>query len=148
QGSYSGFNEYFSYLKSQRYKKNIRIYTRGLQTEEICQSCEGTRVSQQAGRLSLVSGSEVITFKDFLKLNFLDSKEVLIGLRKQLIENLKTQKILSTFDKLLKVYEIGCDLGLNHIQNTRKVKTLSTSEYQRILLSKYLSYEGSQSLFI
>lgn len=148
QGNYSGFNDYFAYLKTQRYKKNIRIYTRGLQTEEMCLSCEGTRVSAIAGRLSLVVGNEVISFKDFLKLNFFDSKEVLIQLRPTMVEQLKKQKILSSFDKLLSVYQIADDLGLNHIQNTRKVKSLSTSEYQRILLSKYLCYEGSQSLFI
>ncbi|MDO9180793.1 MAG: hypothetical protein Q7U04_00225 [Bacteriovorax sp.] len=40
------------------------------------------------------------------------------------------------------------DLGLGHLQNTRKVRSMSSSEYQRLLLSKYLSYEGSQSLFV
>lgn len=147
-GKYEGFNEYFTYLKSQRYKKNIRIYMRGLQTEEICFTCEGTRVSPRAGRLSLVMDKKIITYKDFLKLNFKDSDESLKKIKTNLKDKLAEEKLLSSFKALQCLYDVAIDLGLDHIQNTRKVKTLSTSEYQRILLSKYLSYEGSQSLFV
>lgn len=147
-GKYEGFNEYFTYLKSQRYKKNIRIYMRGLQTEEICMTCEGTRIAPKASRLSLFIGHGILTYKDFLKLNFLDSRKSLKDVKANLKNKLEEEKLTSTFSKLEKLYDVAIDLGLDHIQNTRKVKTLSTSEYQRILLSKYLSYEGSQSLFV
>jgi excinuclease ABC subunit A len=40
------------------------------------------------------------------------------------------------------------ELGVGHLQNTRKVRSMSSSEYQRLLLSKYLAHEGSQSLFV
>lgn len=147
-GKYEGFNSYFEYLKSLRYKKTIRIYSRSLQSEVECQYCEGTRINETAGKLSLIVDSEVITFKDFLKLNFDDSLNSLLIIKKNISQELVRQKINSTFSKLEKTYKIAIDLGLGHIQNTRKVKTLSTSEYQRILLSKYLTYEGSQSLFV
>lgn len=147
-GKYDGFNEYFDYLKTQRYKKNIRIYMRSMQTEMLCESCEGTRVSEEAGSVSLVLKNEVLTYKDFLKLNFEASSEALSKIKKDLLEKLTYEKMISTFEKLERLYSVSVNLGLGHLQNTRKVRSMSSSEYQRLLLSKYLSYEGSQSLFV
>ena len=147
-GKYEGFNEYFEYLKTQRYKKNIRIYMRSMQTEIMCESCEGTRVSAVAGSVSLVLKNRIVTFKDFLKLNFEDSLVLLGKIKSDLLEKLKCEKLISTFEKLERLYAVTVELGLGHLQNTRKVRSMSSSEYQRLLLSKYLSYEGSQSLFV
>lgn len=147
-GKYEGFNDYFEYLKTQRYKKNIRIYMRSMQTEVMCEACEGTRVSKKAGSVSLVLKKEVVTYKDFLKLNFEESLESLRKIKVDLKNILTHEKMLTTFEKLQKLYLVAVDLGLGHLQNTRKVRSMSSSEYQRLLLSKYLSYEGSQSLFV
>ncbi len=147
-GKYEGFNDYFEYLKTQRYKKNIRIYMRSMQTEMLCESCEGTRVSEEAGSVSLVLKNEVVTYKDFLKLNLTDSYEELKKIKIDLKEKLTYEKLISTFEKLERLYCVSVDIGLGHLQNTRKVRSMSSSEYQRLLLSKYLSYEGSQSLFV
>jgi len=147
-GKYEGFNEYFEYLKSLRYKKNIRIYVRSMQKEVICQACEGTRVSQKAGELSILSESQLITFKDFLKLNFSQSYQLIKKLKQSLNKKIVYEKLENSFRKLEMVYSVAVDLGLGHLQNMRKVRSMSSSEYQRLLLSKYLSYEGSQSLFV
>src|SRR5690606_12565806 len=40
------------------------------------------------------------------------------------------------------------DLGLGHLSLLRKVKSISAGEYQRLLLIKYLSFKGTDSLFI
>lgn len=147
-GNYEGFNEHFEYLKTQRYKKNIRIYMRSMQTEVLCANCEGTRVSEEAGSVSLVLKNSIVTFKDFLKLNFIDSCKMLHKIKADLKAVLTHEKLISTFEKLERLYIVSVDLGLGHLQNTRKVRSMSSSEYQRLLLSKYLSYEGSQSLFV
>ncbi|MBY0414399.1 MAG: hypothetical protein K2Q18_09545, partial [Bdellovibrionales bacterium] len=147
-GKYEGFNDYFEYLKTQRYKKNIRIYMRSMQTEVLCSSCEGTRVNETAGSVSLILKKEIVTFKDFLKLNFADASTMLEKIKSALLAKLTYEKLISTFEKLERLYAVGVDLGLGHLQNTRKVRSMSSSEYQRLLLSKYLSYEGSQSLFV
>jgi excinuclease ABC subunit A len=147
-GKYEGFNEYFDYLKTQRYKKNIRIYTRSMQSEVLCQSCEGTRVSEKAGSVTLALSGENLRFKEFLKLNFNDSLKKLQKIKIDLNKELTHEKLLSSFSKLERLYLVAVDLGLSHLQNTRKVRSMSSSEYQRILLTKYLSYEGSQSLFV
>ena len=147
-GKYKGFNEYFDYLKPLRYKKNIRIYMRSMQSEILCEACDGTRVSEKAGSLSIVLSKKLIVYKDFLKLNIKDSLltlQEIISDRKDVIIH---EKMENTFNKLERVYKVAEDLGLFHLKNMRKVRSLSSSEYQRLLLSKYLAYEGSQSLFV
>ena len=147
-GKYEGFNACFDYLKPLRYKKNIRIYIRSMQREILCEDCEGTRVSEKAGKLSIVLSKKSITYKEFLKLNIKNSlmalREILSDLKKIIIH----EKMENAFNKLERLYSVAEDLGLGHLQNTRKVRSMSSSEYQRLLLSKYLSYEGSQSLFV
>ena len=64
-------NEYFEYLKGQRYKKNIRIYMRSMQTEIQCTVCAGTRVSPNSGSVSLRLKNENLSFNQILKLDFL-----------------------------------------------------------------------------
>lgn len=147
-GNYEGFNSYFDYLRSQRYKKNIRIYTRSMQSEILCESCEGTRISKKASDLTLILKEENITYKQFLKLNLNDAYGVLKEIKFNLKDVIEHEKMSSTFDKLERLYCVAVDLGLGHLKNTRKVRSLSSSEYQRLLLAKYLSYEGSQSLFV
>jgi excinuclease ABC subunit A len=147
-GKYEGFNSYFDYLKSLRYKKNIRIYVRSMQREVVCEECEGTRISEKAGSLTLVLPKEIITYKDFLKLNLTGALTVLKKVKEDLKKNISYEKMDNTFNKLERLYAVADDLGLGHLQNTRKVRSMSSSEYQRLLLAKYLSYEGSQSLFV
>ncbi len=147
-GKYEGFNSYFEYLKSLRYKKNIRIYTRSMQREILCEVCAGTRISDNAGALAIALSEEVVTYKDFLKLSFEKSLEVLQRISNELSSNIVTNKLSNSFQKIEQLYLVAVDLGLGHLQNTRKVRSMSSSEYQRLLLSKYLSYAGSQSLFV
>lgn len=147
-GRYEGFNQYFEYLKSLRYKKNIRIYTRSMQREILCESCEGTRISESAGSLSIPILEDVISYKNFLKLNIKESLSVLKKINKDLKDVIKKEKLGNTLNKLELLFLIADDLSLGHIHNTRKVRSMSSSEYQRLLLAKYLSHEGSQSLFV
>lgn len=147
-GKYEGFNAYFEYLKSLRYKKNIRIYMRSMQREVLCNVCEGTRVSQKAGSLSIALNQEIVSYRDFLKLNVRESLALLKKIKADQQKNIAHEKLQNSFNKLERLYVVADDLGLGHLQNTRKVRSMSSSEYQRLLLSKYLSYEGSQSLFV
>lgn len=147
-GKYEGFNAYFDHLRSLRYKKNIRIYVRSMQREILCEECAGTRVSEKSGSLSLVLSKNVISYKDFLKMNIENSLEVLREIMIDQKKIISHEKMINTFNKLEHLYSVAVELGLGHLQNTRKVRSMSSSEYQRLLLSKYLSYEGSQSLFV
>lgn len=147
-GAYEGLDELLSYLDSKKYKKTIRIYARGLQTEEVCGNCSGARVSKRVGDLTLMVGEKPILFRDFLLSKLEESKSLLLEIAKWAKEKENFSKVRTALEDLQYLYEVSCDLGLGHLQNVRKVRSLSSSEYQRILLSKFLSYRGSQSLFV
>lgn len=147
-GNYEGLDKLLAYLDSKKYKKTIRIYARGLQAEEVCELCLGSRVSRRVGDLTIKLANQQIKFRDFLLSNLEESKKILakISCWAQSHEHIsKTNTALLDLEFL---YKVSIDLGLGHLQNVRKVRSLSSSEYQRILLSKFLSYRGSQSLFV
>lgn len=147
-GSYEGLDELLAYLDSKKYKKTIRIYSRGLQSEEICESCKGSRVSKRVGELTLMVDEEPILFRDFLLAKLEDAKNLLTRITSWAESLNNFSKVRTSLEELKYLYQVATDLGLNHLQNIRKVRSLSSSEYQRILLSKFLSYRGSQSLFV
>jgi len=121
---------------------------RSMQSEILCEACAGTRVSEKAGSLTIVLSKKLIVYKDFLKLNIKDSLLTLQEIMNDQKDLIVHEKMENTFNRLERVYKVAEDLGLFHLKNMRKVRSLSSSEYQRLLLSKYLAYEGSQSLFV
>ncbi len=144
-GQYCGFNELFAYLETKKYKPNVRIFIRGIQEEIECPSCHGSRVNSVSHNMYLFENSK-LAYIDIWKENvenllsyFLENKENLI------IENKSSEKLVA---KIVKILEVAEGIGLGHLALTRKVKTVSAGEYQRLLLLKYLSYEGTGAMFI
>ncbi len=139
-GKYPGFNELFSYLESKRYKANVRIFLRGLQHEVRCPKCEGDRSSERAKSMAIKLEDEYLHIGDFQRLA-LD----------QLAKLMRDSSFPQDFELVRSVNSLcewGVNIGLGHLSLLRKVKTVSPGEYQRLLLTKYLSYEGSGSLFV
>ncbi len=147
-GAFEGLEALFSYLESKRYKKTIRIYSRGLQSEEICTECAGSRVSKRVGDLAILKDDKVFKLRDFLLSSMGESQARLLEIKEVAFKSEALSKIKTPFEDLEYLYQVACDLGLSHLSNVRKVRSLSSSEYQRILLGKFLSYRGSQSLFV
>jgi excinuclease ABC subunit A len=145
QGYYSGFNEVFKYLESKKYKPNVRIFVRGIQEELICDVCHGSRVNKLSHNMYLFDKSNIsyltLWSDNVAKLlnYFSKHKEDLIN------KNKSSEKLLA---KVISILTVAKGIGLGHLDLTRKVKTVSAGEYQRLLLLKYLSYEGTGALFI
>lgn len=143
--SYPGFNSLFKYLDSKKYKSSVRIFIRSLQKEQICEACEGSRYAPHAKARSLVLDQEFLQLGDLVLLSLEDTYHELLLWSKSLNLSFYGK---SSFERILNKLKIACDMGLGHLSLSRKVKTLSAGEYQRILLNKFLSFEGSGSLFI
>ncbi len=139
-GRYPGFNDLFSYLESKRYKANVRIFLRGLQCEVLCPECLGDRTSQRAKSLAIDYLDQFLHIGDFQRMSL---KELLA-----IIKNPMFPADYEIVSSLTSLCEWGINIGLGHLNLLRKVKTVSPGEYQRLLLTKYLSYEGSGSLFV
>lgn len=141
-GSYPGTNELFDYLESKKYKKSVRIYLRGFKSEAMCEPCDGTRINEDSLELCVTHKDKIITYRDILKFNLFELLEFLKNFKTGHKEVLKMKK--SMIDSL----NLAVDLGLDHIGFTRKLKSISGSEYQRLLLVKYMGHQTSDSFYI
>ncbi|MCV6609051.1 MAG: hypothetical protein OIF32_12635, partial [Campylobacterales bacterium] len=81
-----------------------------------------------------------------MKLDIQECYELLLRSSKELYFETKESK--KSIDKALLILKTAIEIGLGHLKLLRKAKTISAGEYQRLLLLKYLSYEGTGSLFV
>jgi len=144
-GDFPGLKSCYDYLESKRYKRTVRIFSRKLKSEVLCQECAGTRINSNVHNI-IIPGSK-LRYVDFFQLNLENSLKEIIKLKKLNGDNFKGAfpKRIAAIESAL---EMAIDLGLGALPLTRKAKSLSSSEYQRCILTKILSYEGSGSLFI
>ncbi|WP_419173252.1 hypothetical protein [Halobacteriovorax sp.] len=135
-GRFYGVLNFLYALEEKRYKRSARIFLRKMQSEKVCHICYGRRLSQSAmahcGQVENIS-----TYGDLLSLTV---EGLLIEL-KHLNENNIIKKVK---DKLA----VAVELGLGDFPLMTKLKSLETSEYQKSLLVRYLSFKGSGSLFV
>ncbi len=143
QENYPGYGELKKYLDSKKYKPSVRIYIRNLQKEESCMVCHSSRINHKVHHYKIkikeqyfgiadLMGKTVDELYELFSLIPTDSSAHKKKLSLDILEKLKTAK----------------EMGLNHLSLLRKAKTLSAGEYQRLLLIKYLSFKGTDSLFV
>lgn len=141
--SFPGLKSCYEYLESKRYKRTVRIFSRKLKTEVLCQNCEGTRINSKVHN-QCIDPKTGYTFKEIWLLN---AKE-LGGVLKESQRYNNDESFQIRVNSILNLLQVAEDLGLEKIPLWKKAKNISSSEYQRALLTKILSYQGSGSLFI
>ncbi len=141
-GDFPGLKACYDYLESKRYKRTVRIFSRKLKTEVLCYSCEGTRINSNVHNV-IIKGSQ-LRYIDFFKLSLDQALDEIAKYTKIKNEG-AFQARVSAIESVLKM---AIELGLGRLPLTRKAKSLSSSEYQRCILTKILSYQGSGSLFV
>lgn len=142
-GSFPGLQSCYDYLESKRYKRTVRIFSRKLKSEVLCQTCEGTRVNSKTHNFRIKDMNQY-SYKGVWKVSPEDLNEY-INTTLKTTKNIELKRRLKPISVLL---DVALRLGLTTIPLWKKAKYLSSSEYQRSLLTKILSYEGSGSLFI
>ncbi|WP_127715203.1 hypothetical protein [Halobacteriovorax sp. HLS] len=146
-GQYVGLESLYEYLESKRYKKNVRILLRSLKTEVLCQSCNGTRLKNEL--LSFcINTKQRTSVQDILEYTFSELLNFLVRLEKEGAELLNWKNSQKIVKQLIEILKVSVDLGLGHLKLLKKVKYLSVNDYQKLLLVKYLSFQGSGSLFV
>lgn len=139
-GEYPGFHAFFDYIERKKYKKTIRIYQKRVQTEVGCPKCLGSRLRPENHNVRVYSNKQELFLQDLF-----------LGTVKNLEKQFRSIKLETTKVDVTKIKEalkIAVDLGVGHLPLNRKVKTLSASEYQRVLLIKYFLFKGSGGLFV
>ncbi|MBD64064.1 MAG: hypothetical protein CME62_02580 [Halobacteriovoraceae bacterium] len=140
-GSYHGFDEYFRYLERKRYKMTVRIFIRNIQKGERCSRCQGTRMEQFSKNFFMGDDS----LYELLQLTLGETAEFFSRFQTDYNIPKEQQKQIT---KINDIISVALGVGLSHLSLMRKAKSLSAGEYQRLLLLKYLSYDGKDSLFV
>ncbi len=139
EGEWEGFDEIKTYLNSKRYKPAVRVFLRKMQKEETCKDCKGSRLDLRVGNFKIKS----LALRDFSQMTLAEFRDSMKELSKSQKDH--AQKIcIELFEKS----KLACEMGLGHLSLERKTRSLSAGEYQRLLLLKYLSFKGTDSLFI
>jgi len=142
-GNYPGFDDLKTYLDSKKYKPSVRVFIRKYQKEEPCSTCHSSRLNQKFANYKINLGSENFSQTDLMKLSITEALQIF----KNKIEN-KAPHLTNLLSDILEKLSLAEELGLGHLHLLRKAKSLSSGEYQRLLLIKYLSFKGTDSLFV
>lgn len=143
QGDYPGYTELQKYLDARKYKPSVRIYIRHMQKEEPCKVCHSTRLNKNVHHYRLSLGGRLWGLQEIMELTVQDA--LLLFSQKKLKEASHEARIYKDICETLK---LASEMGLNHLSLLRRAKSLSAGEYQRLLLIKYLSFKGVDSLFV
>jgi excinuclease ABC subunit A len=143
QGDYPGYTELQKYLDSRKYKPSVRIYIRHMQKEEPCKECNSSRLNKNIHHYRISLGGRLWGLQEIMELTVQDS--LLLFSQKKIKDESHEARIYRDICEKLK---LATEMGLNHLSILRRAKSLSAGEYQRLLLIKYLSFKGVDSLFV
>lgn len=143
QGQYPGYGELKKYLESKKYKPSVRIYIRHMQKEVPCLVCHSSRLNKNIHHYQVKLKGKNWGLEEVMALTVEEAYPLFN--EKRVMATSHEKRIFSDICEKLKM---AMEMGLNHLSLLRKAKTLSAGEYQRLLLIKYLSFKGTDSLFV
>jgi excinuclease ABC subunit A len=143
EGNYPGYTALKQYLDSKKYKPSVRIYIRKLQKEEPCTSCNSSRLNSNFSHYKVQLGNSRFSLPELMG-HSIEEANQLFKVDFKLFNSHEKKLLTEIAEKL----SLAQGMGLNHLNFLRKAKSLSAGEYQRLLLIKYLSFQGTDSLFI
>ncbi|MCO4793592.1 MAG: hypothetical protein KC493_07765 [Bacteriovoracaceae bacterium] len=141
--NHDGLRDLIGLLEQKKYKSTIRIYLRGIQSEYPCPDCESSALAEHSSSRYIKSGTKKLYLSDAFKMSL---DELKTNFSK--IDESEFKDVAWPLKEIKKKLLICNEMGLGHLNGTRKVRSLSSGEYQRLLLVKYLSYQGEGSLFV
>lgn len=143
EGHYPGYKELKRYLESKKYKPSVRIYMRKLQKEVPCNVCDSSRLNKNIHHYKVDLKGEKWGLKDIMSLTVAEALDLFCDEKRK--QSSHEKKLYADICEKLKMAK---EMGLDHLSLLRKAKSLSAGEYQRLLLIKYLSFQGTDSLFV
>ena len=140
-GEYTGIKGFFRWLERKKYKVHVRVFLSRYRGYQTCQTCEGTRLRQEArdvrvgGRtIDIVCGLTVQQARGFFSSLALSEKDAAVA-----------GKILHEIQRRLTFLT---DVGLEYLTLDRLSSTLSGGESQRINLATSLGSALVGTLYV
>lgn len=144
---FPGVEGYFEILKQWRYKLHVRVFIRRFQSQRLCPSCKGSRLSEAPLRFR-IKASEDTEGKSIADVLDMTVDEAHMWLKS--LELTEQQKSASRelSRQLSDRLEFMRRVGVGYIKLNRKGNSLSGGEFQRINLAAQLGAKLSQTLYV
>ncbi|MCI4454488.1 MAG: excinuclease ABC subunit UvrA [Thermodesulfobacterium sp.] len=140
EGKWYGFKEVVDWLYAHRYKPHFRILLAKLRREVPCPTCKGTRFNPQA----LLFRIKGLSIADFYRL---EVKDLVSFLESFIQEGLPYAEERLAREVLRRVKYLQ-EVGLDYLTLGRASKTLSGGEVSRCLLTRALSSDLAETLYL
>jgi len=139
-GKWYGFKEVVDWLYAHRYKPHFRILLAKLRREVTCPTCKGTRFNPQA----LLFRIKGLSVADFYRL---EVKDLISFLERFVQEGLPHAEERLAREVLRRIKYLQ-EVGLDYLTLGRASKTLSGGEVSRCLLTRALSSDLAETLYL
>ncbi len=136
-------NTFFGWLEEERYKKNSRIFLAKYRSYRTCRSCKGARIGPVGRRASAAGFSYDDLFNGEVRAALQWAQEVGPLLKKR-----KMDDFLEIHREVEEKLSLLVQLGLGSSSLSRRSKSLSGGEYQRVLLTRVLGNGLTDSLYV
>ncbi len=140
EGKWYGLKEVVEWLETHKYKPHFRILLSKLRREEVCPVCKGTRFNPQA----LIFYINEINIGDFYSLEVKSAKKWIEEFLKSNFSKVEL-RLAEEIRKRLSYLE---EVGLSYLTLNRPAKTLSGGEASRCLLTRALSSNLVETLYL
>lgn len=134
---------FFDWLGEERYKKNSRILLAKYRSYRACPTCKGARVSDRGRRATALDASYDDLFNGDIRLCAAWVKAAGEEIRRRGAVDL--YEIHREVDKKISLLN---SLGLGSSSLSRRSKSLSGGEYQRVLLTRVIGNGLSDALYV
>ena len=140
-GDWYGVRELFEWLESKRYKAHVRILLSRFRAYLPCPTCGGTRFRPEA-RLFYLGD---LNLPGFYALPVSEARKFLEGLLDQKISGAAEERLAWEILRRLRYLE---EVGLDYLTLDRQSRTLSGGEVARVLLTRALSSDLTETLYL
>ncbi len=140
EGAWYGLKEVIDWLEAHRYKPHFRILLSKLRREVSCPTCKGTRFNPKA----LLFYIEDLNIGDFYHLEISSAKRFIEEILQKGLP-LAGQRLAEEIKKRLSYLE---GVGLSYLTLDRASKTLSGGEVSRCMLTRSLSSNLVETLYL
>jgi excinuclease ABC subunit A len=142
--SFISIEEFFATLEAERYKQQSRIMLAKYRRYVTCTDCAGSRLGP-AGRQARCNG---VQYAELMHGEIRSVKDWMQGVGQAVQYNHKLSGLREIWEELARKIDLLVRLGLGSSTLSRRCKTLSGGEYQRVLLTRVIGNGLTDSLYV
>jgi excinuclease ABC subunit A len=144
RSSFVSVEDFFSALEAERYKQQSRIMLAKYRRYVTCKDCEGTRLGP-AGRQARCQS---IRYSDLMHGEIRSVQAWMNDVEKVARYTHRLSGLREIWDELKRKIDLLVRLGLGSSSLSRRCKTLSGGEYQRVLLTRVIGNGLTDALYV